>query len=108
MKESCETGGVAWPLFNFKVKNERLKIDGRDFLEDASGGAKMTRVKLACKTGTAQVGGKETDPHAWITVFAPFYNPEIVVTVLVENGGEGSSIAGTIAKEILTKYFENK
>jgi len=108
MLESCDTGGVAWPLFQFKVKNPKLKVDDSDFLKDASAGAQMVRIKLACKTGTAEIGGKETKPHSWITVFAPYHKPEIVVTVLVENGGEGSSIAGPIAKKILTDYFEGK
>ncbi len=107
MRQSCETGGVAWPLFDFKVKNERLSIDNKDFIEEASGGAKMVRIKLACKTGTAETG-KDTKPHAWITAFAPFYKPEIAVTILVENGGEGSSIAGPIARKILQDYFEKK
>lgn len=83
MRQSCEQGGVAWPFFEFKVK-------------------------VGCKTGTAETGRKDDNPHAWITVFAPFYNPEIVVTVLVENGGEGSSVAGPIAKKILREYFERK
>ncbi len=108
MRQSCDTGGVAWPLFGFKVKNPNLIIDNNDYTEDASGGAKFTRVKLACKTGTAEIGGADTKPHAWITVFAPFAHPEIAVTVLVENGGEGSSIAGPIARDILKDYFERK
>lgn len=108
MRQSCETGGVAWPFFNFKVKNDNLKIDNLNYVEDASGGAKMVRVKVGCKTGTAQIGGEKDLPHAWISVFAPFYNPEVVVTVLVENGGEGSSIAGPIARDILKEYFEKK
>ncbi len=108
MFESCATGGVAWPLFDFKVNNDNLKIDNQNYTEDASGGAKMVRVKVGCKTGTAQIGGEKDNPHAWITAFAPFYNPEVVVTVLVENGGEGSSIAGPIARDILKEYFEKK
>jgi penicillin-binding protein 2 len=108
MRQSCEAGGVAFPFFDFKVKNDRLSIDGRDFVEDASGSAKMVRVKVGCKTGTAEVGGEDTKPHAWITVFAPYEKPEIVVTVLVENGGEGSSVAGPIAKKILQDYFEKR
>jgi penicillin-binding protein 2 len=63
---------------------------------------------VGCKTGTAEVGGEDTKPHAWITVFAPYEKPEIVVTVLVENGGEGSSVAGPIAKKILQDYFEKR
>ncbi len=108
MKESCEQGGVAWPFFDFKVKNERLPIDGRDYTESASGSAKMVKVAVGCKTGTSQTGGDDTLPHSWITVFAPFYNPEIVVTVLAETSGEGSNVAGPIARDILKAYFENK
>jgi penicillin-binding protein 2 len=109
MRQSCDTGGVAFPFFDFKVKNDTLPINGKDFLQvEATGSGKMTRVVVGCKTGTAQVGGEETKPHAWITVIAPIYNPEIVVTVLAENSGEGSSVAGPIAKQILTDYFENK
>jgi len=107
MRESCETGGVAWPFFDFKVNNSKLKIDNKNYIKDASAGASMVRVKVACKTGTAESGG-DNDPHAWITVFAPFEKPEIVVTVLVENGGEGSSVAGPIAHDILRDYFEKK
>ncbi|OGH17241.1 MAG: hypothetical protein A3C30_01390 [Candidatus Levybacteria bacterium RIFCSPHIGHO2_02_FULL_40_18] len=108
MRQSCERGGVAWPFFDFKVKNERLPIDNHDFIEEGSGSAKIVRIKVACKTGTAEVSDKDKNPHAWITVFAPFYDPEIVLTVLVENGGEGSSVAGPIAKKILQNYFEKK
>ena len=56
------------------------------------------------KTGTAQTGiGNNT--HAWFTAFAPYENPRIVLTVLVENGGEGSSVAVPIAREILEWYL---
>ncbi|MEK9178514.1 MAG: penicillin-binding transpeptidase domain-containing protein, partial [Patescibacteria group bacterium] len=71
-------------------------------------GASMVRIKLACKTGTAEHGGEKTLPHAWITLFAPAYNPQIVVTVLAEESGEGSNIAAPIAKEILTAWFQNE
>lgn len=107
MLEACDTGGVAWPLFGFKVKNEHLPLDGKDYTPDASAGAQMVHVKIGCKTGTAETTNERKN-HAWITVFAPFYNPEIVVTVLVEEGGEGSSDAGPIAEKILRRYFENK
>ncbi|HUQ85752.1 MAG TPA: penicillin-binding protein 2 [Candidatus Limnocylindrales bacterium] len=111
MIESCKPDvGVAWPLFGFKVKNEKLKIDGKNILEvkEASGSAipkELREITIACKTGTAQHGGEETLPHAWITLFAPAYNPEIVITVLNEESGEGSNEAAPIAKKILEEYF---
>lgn len=107
MVESCAPGGVAWPFYDFKVKNPKLKVDGKNILgvDKASGSADMRKITVACKTGTAEHGGPTTKPHAWITLFAPAYNPEIVVTVLVEESGEGSSIAGPIAKKIVENWF---
>jgi penicillin-binding protein 2 len=50
----------------------------------------------AGKTGTAQ--WSNTHPtHAWFTSFAPYKNPQIIVTVLVEDGGEGASVTQPIA-----------
>lgn len=82
MKKACETGGTAWPFFDFKPQ-------------------------VACKTGTAESYSEKHMPHAWFTVFAPLENPEIVLTVLVEEAGEGSDMASPIAKEILKTYFKN-
>ncbi|MDP3917601.1 MAG: penicillin-binding transpeptidase domain-containing protein, partial [Candidatus Woesebacteria bacterium] len=45
--------------------------------------------------------------HAWFTVFAPLENPEIMLTVMVEKSGEGSKVAGPIARNIFNYYFEN-
>jgi penicillin-binding protein 2 len=61
-------------------------------------------VETAAKTGTAQWSTVK-DPHAWFTAFAPYKDPEIVVTVLVEEGKEGSQVALTVAHEIVKYYF---
>lgn len=54
----------------------------------------------AGKTGTAQ-WSKKAPTHAWFTSFAPYNSPKIVITVLVESGGEGSSVAQPIAQQFL-------
>lgn len=107
MIESCAPSGVAWPLYNFSVKNSKLKIDGRNILgvDLASGSADTRKIVIACKTGTAEHGGANTKPHAWITLFAPAYDPQIIITVLSEESGEGSNIAAPIAKKILENWF---
>ena len=110
MVESCSPGGMAWPLFKLKIKNEKLKIDGKNFLEVSVGStsAKLKdqiEVVIACKTGTAEHGGQESKPHAWITLFAPAYDPQIVITILAESSGEGSNVAAPIAKKILEEWF---
>ena len=86
MKQACSTGGTGWPLFDFAVGK--------------------TKIQTACKTGTAESHAASGMPHAWISAFAPYDRPEISVTVLVEEGGQGSDVAGPIAKEIFKAYFE--
>ncbi len=57
----------------------------------------------AGKTGTAQASGEKL--HAWFTSFAPYEAPEVVVTVLLEEGGEGSSFAAPVAKRVLAAWW---
>lgn len=61
----------------------------------------------AGKTGTAQWNAAKEN-HAWFTSFAPFENPQIVVTILVEEGEEGSRIAAPIAHEFYKWWGEYK
>ena len=63
-------------------------------------------VAAAGKTGTAQWSSKKAN-HAWFTGFAPYDKPEVVITVLVEEGREGSEVAVPIAREILAWYFRD-
>ena len=64
-------------------------------------------IEVAGKTGTAQYGG-EDKTHAWFTSFAPYNNPELVVTILIEGGGEGSRVSAPIASEIYKWWSENR
>lgn len=61
-------------------------------------------VAVAGKTGTAQ-GRPDRPTHAWFSGFAPYDRPEIVIVVLIEEGGEGSSVAVPVAREFLSWYF---
>ena len=62
-------------------------------------------VAVAGKTGTAQWAAGKV-PHSWFTGFAPFDDPKICITVVVEEGGD-AAYAIPIAREILTWYFTN-
>ena len=50
--------------------------------------------------------GTYQDSHAWFTSYAPYNDPEVVVTVFLKEGGEGSSYAVPIADKVLRAYFE--
>lgn len=79
MKAACSPGGTAFPLFPYAGQ-------------------------IYCKTGTAQKGSKVTLSNAWISVVVPkgsSVKDWIVMTVLVEEGGEGSAVAGPVAAEIV-------
>ncbi len=63
----------------------------------------IKELAVAGKTGTAQNPQGET--HAWFIGFAPYEDPEICITVFLENGGEGGEAAAPIARAMLEKYF---
>jgi penicillin-binding protein 2 len=80
-----------------------------------------SKVKIAGKTGTAQVIGilqnikkrklehelsYYTRSHAWLTTYGPYKNPQYVVLAIVEHGGHGGSAAGDIVSKIYDKLLE--
>jgi penicillin-binding protein 2 len=89
MTEACASGGTGYTFFDFLIPNSE------------------TDKKVACKTGTAETN-LDGKTHAWFTAFAPVANPDFILTVLVERGGEGSKVAGPIARKIFDYWFVNK
>jgi penicillin-binding protein 2 len=64
---------------------------------------KLEDIEIAGKTGTAQ--NPHGEDHAWFVAFAPFDNPKIAISVLVENAGFGGTHAAPIAKRIIETYL---
>ncbi|MDL0114015.1 penicillin-binding protein 2 [Campylobacter felis] len=77
-------------------------------------------IKVAAKTGTAQVIGFSqadknrvneaelkyyTRSHTWITSYAPYNKPRYVVTILLEHGGK-STTTGVLTAQIYQKMFQ--
>ena len=71
---------------------------------------------IAGKTGTSQVFSmdkrsgddvpEELRDHGLFIGFAPINNPEIVIAVLVENGGGGRVAAAPVAEKMFSKFQE--
>lgn len=139
------TGKLPRPYIAYSLKDERVKPHLEDVLTlrekralplvqramyevcnhpkgTAYEAFRGVKVKVAGKTGTAQVIGipqeekkrmKESElayyhrSHAWLTTYAPYRKPKFVVTILVEHGGHGGSAAGPIAKEIYNWLVDN-
>ena len=62
-------------------------------------------ITVAGKTGTAEVGGPETEPHSWFAAYAPANSPEIAIVAIVENAGEGSSVAAPLVRQVVEAYY---
>lgn len=91
-------------------KPEVMKILRDDMLrvtEGSLGTAKWLydpRIHVAAKTGTAQnPHGKD---HATFVAFAPFDNPQIAISVVIEHGEHGSTAAAPIAYKLIRSYFD--
>lgn len=64
-------------------------------------------VTVGAKTGTAQVGREDTEANAVLVCFAPYDDPEIAISIVVERGGSGTELAA-IAADIFSYYFNTE
>ncbi len=76
-------------------------------------------INMAGKTGTSQVISFNADKifskcedmevkyrhHGLFTAYAPYKDPKIAVSVIVEHGCHGSTAAAPIARDLITKYM---
>ena len=64
------------------------------------GAGRFPNMDICAKSGTAEVGGGNA-PHAWFAGFLRNEDAPYAFVVLVENGGSGSDVAGTVASKVL-------
>ena len=75
-------------------------------------------ITMAGKTGTSQVIGIPQEEkermsedelkyyqksHAWFTTFAPYEDPQFVITAIIEHGGHGGAAAGEMVSLVYNK-----
>lgn len=92
----------------FSKKTSEIVKNGLYSVNDIGGTAYPMRgfaLKSGGKTGTSEFG-TEGKTHAWYTVFAPYDEPEIALTVLLEGGGQGSDDAAPLARKILDEWLK--
>lgn len=137
------SGKMPTPHFIKKLNNEEVVFDSQDVLNNfqksklwvlqrgmvgacnAPGGTGTKRtqgamVKIACKTGTAQVTSipqdvkkrlKESEmeyfhrSHAWMTGYVPADDPKYAITILIEHGQSGGN-AGPIMVSIVNELYQ--
>jgi penicillin-binding protein 2 len=70
-------------------------------------------VPVAGKTGTAQAPGETSLPHSWFAGYAPSNchllpdgcEQQIAIVAMVENAGEGSSVAAPLFRQVVEAFF---
>ncbi len=62
-------------------------------------------IPVAGKTGTAEQSDKNALPHSWFAGYFPANDPQIAMVVLVENAGEGSTVAAPMFRQVLEGYY---
>lgn len=103
------------------IGSEALKWVKKGMIEVVHGHGTARRLRkspdlIAGKTGTAQVvshgakvkAGVNIVAHALFIAFAPYDNPKIAVSVMVEHGRGGSSTAAPIAMQVIDAYLSKK
>jgi peptidoglycan glycosyltransferase len=66
--------------------------------------AALPGVAVGGKTGTAEVPGGA--PHSWFVAIAPVEEPRFAIAVVIENGGEGSTAALPVARQVLAAALQ--
>jgi len=90
------------------IKPENLQIVREGMRQAVTSGSAIgwldqLPVKAAAKTGTAELG--RDFYHNWVTVFAPYEDPQIVLTIVIENVKGVQTAALPVAKAVLEWYF---
>ncbi|WP_185873310.1 penicillin-binding transpeptidase domain-containing protein [Blattabacterium cuenoti] len=109
---------IIYKKLKTKIKNKNyfnVVIDGMEkvFMVGTGRSFRCPNIKMAGKTGTSQnfikINKKiiSLPDHSIFILFAPVKNPKIAVSVIIENGGFGSNLAGPIASLVAEKYISN-
>ncbi len=85
--------------------------DGMIAVASAPGGTAYNSFRdapytVAAKTGTAQNGNNDRSDHGVFIAYAPAENPEVAISVVMENGTSGP--AHQVARTVLDAYFASK
>ncbi|MBA0085386.1 MAG: penicillin-binding protein 2, partial [Acidobacteria bacterium Pan2503] len=120
LKDASNVGVDRFPISEPTVEKITDAMYGVVNEPGGTGGQlRLAGIELSGKSGTAQVIGYDTlarihkekkfEDNAWFVGYAPRRNPEIVVSVLVqESGKHGGEAAGPVVRDIIKAYYDKK
>ena len=109
---------------NFLDSNRIAVLEINGVIDNPKGTAGRLRAlkdyKIAAKSGTVELVSTDTKEdykiiretegnrdHAIIIAFGPMPNPKYAVSVVIENGESGGSVAGPVAIAVMNALIEN-
>jgi penicillin-binding protein 2 len=120
LKDAPNVGEERFPISEPTVEKITDAMYGVVNESGGTGGQlRLAGIEFSGKSGTAQVIGYDTrarvakqkqfEDNAWFVGYAPRRNPEIVVSVLVqESGKHGGEAAGPVVRDIIKAYYDKK
>ena len=84
----------------FKIIKEGMRMA---VMEGTAQGLSYPDLKIAAKTGTAEVGGKKNFSHSWVIGFYPYENPKYAFAAVLEKGPAGNTIGAPYA---MKQFFD--
>ena len=84
----------------FKIVKEGMRMA---VTEGTAQGLSYPYLKIAAKTGTAEVGGKKNFSHSWVIGFYPYENPKYAFAAVLEKGPAGNTIGAPYA---MKQFFD--
>ncbi len=101
--------------YRTKMTEEMMSAETADILQDMMknnvkntyGESTFPGLDIYAKSGTAEVGG-DNAPNSWFTGFIRNEGYPYAFIVLVENGGSGSQVAGSIANTVMQQVIQMK
>ena len=107
LEASLPSGSEASKLKQIDIPEEYFKVikEGMRMAvtEGTAQGLSYPDLKIAAKTGTAEVGGKKNFSHSWIIGFYPYENPKYAFAVVLEKGPAGNTIGAPYA---MKQFFD--
>jgi penicillin-binding protein 2 len=97
---------------NFNARQDQLDIIKQGMRYTVTQGSAQRLgdmpFEVAGKTGSIQTSADLEKTNALFVSFAPYQNPEILLLVFVESGGEGGATAMPLSRQILDWYWQNR
>ncbi len=99
-KDTRETLPIAQE--NFEIVKEGMR---KGVLEGTAIGLLLPNVKVAAKTGTAELGVTKESVNSWVIGFFPYDKPKYAFAIAMEKGSRSNTVGSTYAMRRLLEWM---